>query len=720
MLRVHNQREEHTLADDPGRDDAFDSVSSVVTSELDSALSASPNDNYELREMVSVATTYLNQGMVDDAEELLTEALTSGYNRADAIDLRERVRRMRGVAEPLTPMPTPRPSRSPMSDVRFTTPLPGADRQSAEVQRAIRLSDADVSAGRLQSALDATLHALALAPAYFPIYVRLAELRLALDDADGATELVESIKTCVELRGADDDWLLLPIRVALDPTDTDAVVGFATHLLEHPGGMALEPHVPDAIAKVIASQPAVAFTLATDYLKARPRSDDALRLYATAAAAQEDSQRDALTAAITAHVHSGAAPDLLYLRAAVAANESRDAWLSWLERAIAGLAARPGAFETVPSAITIAETLMPTRLAGLSAAMMTLTARQLGTTLEALDRWSDAATSGARIDRAEAFLAAATRAFAAREAHHPDALELLCQAIGEGLIIDVRNFVEHTTVFGFSVAPDQLLHAFVSLANEHSAQADAITLLSRLRDRFPELPEVRGALAELQLANGAVSDGVRELRMIAERYEQAGDTPNMVAALRRIAAAMPNNAEAKSKMIEGYLQRGVLDEAVVELQRLGNLHVRRGKRTEAVAAFTRGAEVAATLGNVVLATQLYDSATTVAPDDDAIRHAAVAFHLQTGSIERAAEQLWAVVRIAVQAEDPDEAVAALHQIIALTPTDPGAYHKLGEVLSSMGEYAQAERVYRRLGQMAPHDPVLIAKQSALAALAAGS
>jgi tetratricopeptide (TPR) repeat protein len=516
MLRVHNQREERTPAQTPTQADAFDSVSGVVTSELDTTLSASPNDNYELREMVSVATTYLNQGMVDDAEELLTEALTSGYNRADAIDLRERVRRMRGVADPvMRPAAAPRPVRLLSSNAHFTTPLPGADRQPAEVQRAIRLSDADVSAGRLHSALDATFHALALAPSYFPIYVRLAELRLALDDADGATELVESIKTCVELRGADDNWLLLPIRVALDPTDTDAVVGFASHLLEHPGGMALEPHVPDAIAGVIATQPVVAYALAADYLKARPRSDEALRLYAAAAVVQDESQRDALTAAISTHVQSNAAPDLLYLRAAVAANDSRDAWLGWLERALAGLAARPEAFELFPPAISIAETLAPARIAHLSAAMAAFTARQLGRAAEALERWSECAASSGRIDPAEAFLASATRAFAAREARQPDALELLCQAIGEGLIIDVRGFVEQTTVFGFSVAPSKLLDALVTLAHERSAQGEAIALLARLRDRFPELPEIRAALAELQLANGAVSDGVRELRMIA-------------------------------------------------------------------------------------------------------------------------------------------------------------------------------------------------------------
>ncbi|MEX2314787.1 MAG: tetratricopeptide repeat protein, partial [Thermomicrobiales bacterium] len=93
--------------------------------------------------------------------------------------------------------------------------------------------------------------------------------------------------------------------------------------------------------------------------------------------------------------------------------------------------------------------------------------------------------------------------------------------------------------------------------------------------------------------------------------------------------------------------------------------------------------------------------------------------IMTGAVDKATEQLREIVRIAIVALDPDEAVAALHQIIGLAPAEASAYHKLGEVLTSLGEYAQAERVYRRLAAFTPDDPVLAAKQSALSALAEG-
>jgi len=55
-----------------------------------------------------------------------------------------------------------------------------------------------------------------------------------------------------------------------------------------------------------------------------------------------------------------------------------------------------------------------------------------------------------------------------------------------------------------------------------------------------------------------------------------------------------------------------------------------------------------------------------------------------------------------------ETIAALHQVIVLDPRDVESYSLLGEALASVGEYAQAERVYRRLVRLTPDDPIEIA------------
>ena len=675
------------------------------------AVTAAPNDNYELREMVSVATAYLDQGMVDDADELLREALDSGYDRPDAFALRERLRSARaGVAQEAAPA---LPLAQPPGIAHFTTSLPGVERQTPETQRAIRISDDDLAFGRLHSAFDETLHAIALAPGYFPMYVRLAEIRFALGGEDDAAQLVALIADCVAQCGSDDDWMLLPLHLSLHPDDTDSLVRYATFLLEQADAPALEPHVPAAIEYAIDQLPDVAMQLASRYLQARPGTTGALRLYVRAALAQGDVA--AARTALLQWVDASSPADLAYLRAILAAGVDRETWLAWMERVCARLAAEPGSWEPMPAALALAERLTTARWALLSAAMTQNAARRYGSAIELLDRWQLIGPNG-RIDHVESFLAAATRALALRDSRQPRQLDALVRAAAEGVIIDMRAFADSTTVFGTSVAPAVLLEELVATAKELAAPAYATGLLRQLRDRFPENLEIRAALADLEIASGSLADGIRELRHVAERHEQNGDLAGMVSAMRHISAAMPTNAEAKAKLIDGYLQRGVLDEAIRELGLLGELHVKRGKRLEAVAAFTRAADIAGTSGNLQLATAMFDRAADVDPDNVAVRHAAVAFFLQSGAVDRAAAHLWEVVRIGGAADDPDEAVAALHQIIALTPADPDAYHKLGEVLASMGEYTQAERVYRRLAQLTPDDPVLAAKQSALGVL----
>jgi tetratricopeptide (TPR) repeat protein len=58
----------------------------------------------------------------------------------------------------------------------------------------------------------------------------------------------------------------------------------------------------------------------------------------------------------------------------------------------------------------------------------------------------------------------------------------------------------------------------------------------------------------------------------------------------------------------------------------------------------------------------------------------------------------------------------LHQVIGLTPDDTTAYYQLADLLASMGEYRQAEKVYRRLVLMNADDAIAQAKATSMASL----
>ena len=681
-----------------------------------------PNESFELRDMVSLAITYFERGMVDDAEEMLHDALEAGYTRADAAELLQRVRAVRGQttivagAPGLTSTTTPPSSAGPVMP-QFTSPLPGVDAQPTLVRRSIEDADKDLAAGRLHAAHDATLHALALAPTYLPVYIRLAELRTALGDVEGAETLFGSLKAVLDVIEEERDWLTQSMRVTLDPDNIDALVQLARSLVEQQGTAQLEPYLPDAIERTLIDRPDVALELAREYVRLRPNVRDAQRLHLRAVVAGGDIEQ--IRALLQREVTPDAPADLLFLRSSVAYVESREAWFLWLERTVAQILAGGHEPGDLSRAIDAARHMLPTPQRALATAIVRIASNQPQGAVDVLEPWSGAPgreTSNAR----EMLVAACARAFALRQTSPVEAIEALSNAVSQAVVIDVRPFAETCKLFAHSISAEALMHELVEVVRETGQHELAIMHLQALRDRLPEHLEIRTGLADLQVAAGRTAEGVRELRYIAERYEQAGNIDRMVDAMRHISAAVPNNVEMKAKLIEGYIQRGVPEDAMRELRLLGDLQLKRGRSTEAATAYTRCAEIASTTGNYRRAMDLFERAVDADPENVGIRHAAVAHYIMTGAVEKATAQLREVVRIALQAQDPDEAVAALHQIIGLAPAEGSAYHKLGEVLTSLGEYAQAERVYRRLAAFTPDDPVLKAKQSALAALAAGN
>jgi tetratricopeptide (TPR) repeat protein len=676
---------------------------------------AHPNDSYELQDMVSVAVAYFSRGLIDDADDMLQEALSAGYDREDAIDLNRRIRATR--LESSGPVPCHMTGiKQNGHGSEFTIPLPGESTQNATVRRAINESESDIAAGRLHSAQDATLHAIAKAPSYYPMYVRLAELRQSLGDSDGAATILTTVKDCLNARDADADWLSLSLRVLLDPSDARVLRRLATSLLELRGTVELEPYVPDAIEHFLDRDPATALELASDYVDVRPDDSGAVNLYLRSLIANRD--MDAITRAITTDVDSSSSADLLYLRSAIAHSESRDEWLRWLEIAANRMLANPYEIEWLERVIDCARNILPAPQLGLSAAIVHLAAGDPAQALADLSHWQGLSPRDTP-DAREMLLAACARAFALRDVSPVESIEALTHAVSQSVVIDVRSFAASCRMFAHSVRAESLMAELVAVARATGQQDMAILNLQALRDRMPAHLEIRTGLADLQVAAGRVSDGIRELRYIAEKHEQAGHIDRMVQAMRHMSDALPDNPEMKSRLVDGYLQRGIPTEAARELRLLGDLYLRHGRGTDAATAYKRGADIAATIGNVREAMDLIDRAVTAEPGNVEMRHASVTFHVMNGAISQAIEQLREIVKISHSRNDPDEVVAALHQIIGLAPSDTEAYHQLGEVLTTLGEYKQAERVYRRLGTLLPDDPVLNAKQTALSALAAG-
>ncbi len=663
--------------------------------------------DYELNHILSVASAYLDTGQIDDAEDLLHEALEAGAEHPEVKAFARRLDHARGRPTSASVARIERGAAKPDILMNFTSPLPGVESQPPVVQRLLRDGEGHYAAQRMYSALDSTYVACAESPSFLPGFVRLAEIQLALGKSGPAMDLRDTLSRWYQVHDESPDRLVRSLSVSLDPDNTAALIEHATTLVDDNDPAALEPFVPAAISRALESNSDAARSLSERYLQLRADNVDAQRLHLQVVLSIGDPE-DVIEVARQI-VQPASALDLLVARAIAESTVESEEWLAWLELVAVGLRADPAAHAAVHARIQQAQRLVPVERFKLMNGVVAFAAGQLHESADSLRR----ASHDLHPYAVEEFVSRCTLALTLDALNDPLASQALLDALQVAYRNDVEAFAASTNMFGTSASPTELLRAATGRGSGESVAA-----ILALRDANPERLEVRSALAEMYLASGNAHEAVRELRYVAQEYEKSGNLNAMVQAMRHISKAVPNNVEMKAKLIEGYIRRGVLDEAVEELGLLGALYRERNRAADAVAAFTRGAEIASATGAVSRGNELFQQAVEAAPDDVPVRHAAVAFYLQTGSILQATEQLREVVRIALVADDRDEAVAALHQIIALAPQDPEAYHKLGEVLTSLGEYTQAERVYRRLASFSPYDRVLEAKQSALAVLAA--
>ena len=228
--------------------------------------------------------------------------------------------------------------------------------------------------------------------------------------------------------------------------------------------------------------------------------------------------------------------------------------------------------------------------------------------------------------------------------------------------------------------------------------------------------ELTQALADALARTNQHGSALTILDELAMGHRKAGRLEDMAAVLRQMSQLAPTNIKVKTRLVDAYLQRGFVAEARAELVQRADLEERAGKNAESIVSLQRAADLSWTLGFPQESFNLYDRILALDAEDVGNRSALVNLYLQVGRLGEAAEHQRVVVDIALRNGRKHEAIAALHQVIGLTPDDMTAYYQLGEALSAMGEYHQAEKVYRRIVLMNPDDAVAQAKATAMAAL----
>lgn len=600
----------------------------------------------------------------------------------------------------------------PPESMIFTIPLPRQDEQTAEVRDILRQGDVELQEQKYTAAIDSCVQIIGLAPDYTPVYLRLAEIytkqrftrraraqaealvRLA-DASDNREDLWMVYRVILHASGGDTLSLKRLVELLIEAGRTEQASIYASRLVQILDAEGLE-------------QEALAYSIRLCELN----PGDTRAALENAVLRLKNNDRGGALDRWESAVAQGADP--IVAKASIAAlmttmNED-DHW-----RMLADVipAVRGRRDQTIVDAYARTAAMLPESATLLAGQGLLLTAID---NVDGRSLLTQAAggRSGAPMSRAAAAVALAwTLADEGRVDEYVAAVRTALKLLKDD---SVANHPAWEGLFGRVPRFEDLSLELGEALLGRGDAAGAAEVLKEGHARSKQHGPICERLAEAYFKIGQLGSALTVLDELAVHYRSSGNLEAMAGVLRQMSQLAPNNIKVKSRLIDAYLQRGFVAEARAELIQRADLEERSGLIKDAVASLQRAADLSWTIGLAEETFTLYNRVIAMAPDDVGNRSALVNFYLQMGRLSDAAEHQRAVVDIALRNNHRHEAIAALHQVIGLTPDDTTAYYQLADLLASMGEYHQAEKVYRRLVLMNPTDPIAQAKATSMASL----
>ena len=349
---------------------------------------------------------------------------------------------------------------------------------------------------------------------------------------------------------------------------------------------------------------------------------------------------------------------------------------------------------------------------------------ETGATGEALHHFEDTARVAATAVPPRTDYEALARLELGRLYLHQNAEEAIAQL---GKVMKLENSLDPMQFGGandrYGAIPSQLMvyrqlaTAFLKL-DRYDQALNALKFVKRAR---PYDRDVYLELAELYYRQNQVPAALSELYELVTYYEKNNQTDAMLDILREMARIAPTNPGVRDKMAKVLLDRGSIAEGLAELDTLADIQQKVGKPKDAVRTLQRAAELYWMMNQADKAFVLYDKIVRIAPSDVEARQQLVNLHILARRMADAVEEQRTIAQICLQANRTQEAIASLHQVIALAPEDTRAYFQLASLLASTKEYQQAYRIYSRLLKKDPFNVKVKALETQMyeKALAAG-
>ncbi|HMA34228.1 MAG TPA: tetratricopeptide repeat protein, partial [Chloroflexia bacterium] len=259
------------------------------------------------------------------------------------------------------------------------------------------------------------------------------------------------------------------------------------------------------------------------------------------------------------------------------------------------------------------------------------------------------------------------------------------------------------------------LDIYQPLAQAYALQGENVKAIACLQAAKAHAPYDRGIytqLAELYFLQGQLGAALVALDELITHYQDTGQIEKVLETLGYMAKLAPNNITVRQKLADTYLKIGYIDLGLAELEVLAELQRKAGMVKDAVKTYQRGADIYWQMGHLQEAFTIYDRVVHMAPGDVDARQQLIHLYITTGRLADATREQKRIAEIYLQQKRSKDAIAALHELIALAPNDTESYYALAEVLAEQNEFGQAARLYGRLRRLEP------AKDQQLAALQA--
>ncbi len=597
-------------------------------------------------------------------------------------------------------------------EMAFTIPLPDPAACRPEARGAVEASAENLRAGKLEAARDACYMALAIDETYLPIFLRLAEVNAALGATRQAREQAETLARSLQFAG-DQSWLWRVYRVLVYVSDDPLVprrhmidLRLATSDLK--GTSAYTGRLIRLLSQRGELENALAYS--TNVCELDP-ADTHAALELTVLLVQNDKANEAID------------------RWEQAASAGADAWMG--RAALAPVMTLVSEAEHWNMVADVADhlrdggdRLLVDGYLRIAQAMEASPVLQTGAGVllaqtdpqQGIHRLTREPTTPEGSVETEAIRRVVLSQILADQQQNGERSEVLRSEIEALDDVGTAHEIPWRGLLGFTPTIAGLISELAEVRKDQGHQLESIMILRDAHERFPDDLMLGQRLAEGYFQTGKPGAALSVLDALASHLKEQGMLQEMASILRKMSQLAPNNIRVKTRLIELFLQRGFVSEARAELLHRADLQQRAGAVTAAQESLERAAMLGWSLGLQEEAFAIYQRLLELDPEASGPRHSLVTLYLQVGHVAEAVEQQRAIVDISLRAHRKHDAIAALHQIIGLTPDDLDAYYRLGDLLAGLGEYGQAERVYRRLMDLAPGEAVPSAKAQSMAAL----